>query len=101
MQQNNDNSETPLTRLFIRTCQVYITVKGQTLEFTEQNGAYVMGFLESYLRLPRYQRVLLGLAGIVVGWYGPSWMNYLFLDLGIMQGGRRTNERKSDSTNQD
>ena len=69
---------------------------------TKREITHAMGFLESYLRLPRYQRVLLGLAGIAIGWYGPSWMNYLFLDLGIMQGGRRTSERKSDhsSTNQ-
>lgn len=39
-----------------------------------------MGFLQSYLRLPRYQRVVLGLVGIGVGWYGPSAMNYLFVD---------------------
>ena len=38
----------------------------------------VMGFLQSYLRLPRYQRVLLGLAGIAVGWYGPDLMSQLF-----------------------
>ena len=37
-----------------------------------------MGFLQSYLRLPRYQRVLLGLAGISVGWYGPDLMSQLF-----------------------
>ena len=37
-----------------------------------------MGFLESYLRLPRYQRVVLGLAGVALGWYGPSLMQYLF-----------------------
>jgi hypothetical protein len=41
---------------------------------------FPMGFLQSYLRLPRYQRVLLGLVGIGVGWYGPTFMNYLFLD---------------------
>lgn len=39
---------------------------------------HYMGFLESYLRLPRYQRVLLGLVGVTVGWYGPSLMQYLF-----------------------
>ncbi len=39
-----------------------------------------MGFLQSYLNLPRYQRVLLGLSGVAIGWYGPSIMNYLFLD---------------------
>ena len=40
----------------------------------------VMGFVESYLGLPRYQRIILGLVGIGVGWYGPTFMNYLFLD---------------------
>ena len=48
-----------------------------------------MGFLESYLRLPRYQRVLLGLVGITVGWYGPSLMQYLFLDPGVLKGRSR------------
>ena len=38
-----------------------------------------MGFLQSYLRLPRYQRVLLGLVGVAVGWYGPELMSQLFL----------------------
>ena len=44
-----------------------------------------MGFLESYLRLPRYQRVLLGLVGITVGWYGPSFMQYLFVNPGVLK----------------
>lgn len=44
-----------------------------------------MGFLESYLRLPRYQRVLIGLTGITVGWYGPSFMQYLFVDPGVLR----------------
>lgn len=43
-----------------------------------------MGFLESYLRLPRYQRVLLGLTGIVIGWYGPSVMQRLFGENGVL-----------------
>ncbi len=38
-----------------------------------------MGFLESYRRLPKYQRILLGVAGIALGWYGPNLMTYLFL----------------------
>lgn len=38
-----------------------------------------MGFLQSYLRLPKYQRILLGVSGIALGWYGPSLMSYLFL----------------------
>lgn len=38
-----------------------------------------MGFLQSYLSLPRYQRVLLGLTGVAVGWYGPDLMSKLFL----------------------
>ncbi len=38
-----------------------------------------MGFLQSYLRLPKYQRILLGLAGASLGWYGPRLMNYIFL----------------------
>ena len=46
-----------------------------------------MGFLNSYLRLPRYQRILLGVAGIAIGWYGPSAMNYLFLQPGVLMGG--------------
>ncbi len=37
-----------------------------------------MGFLASYRRLPRYQRVLLGLTGVVIGWCGPSIMSNLF-----------------------
>ena len=39
-----------------------------------------MGFLASYKRLPRGQRILLGLTAMVIGWYGPSWMSYLFLE---------------------
>ena len=42
-----------------------------------------MGFLDSYRRLSRVQRVALGVCGIVVGWYGPSWMSYVFLDPGL------------------
>ena len=38
-----------------------------------------MGFLQSYLSLPRYQRVVIGLAGVAVGWYGPELMSKLFL----------------------
>lgn len=38
-----------------------------------------MGFLQSYLRLPRYQRVVLGLAGVALGWYGPTLMGFMFL----------------------
>ena len=44
-----------------------------------------MGFLDSYRRLPRYQRVLLGLVGITVGWCGPSFMQYLFVDPGVLR----------------
>ena len=36
-----------------------------------------MGFLQSYLRLPRWQRVLLGVSGVVVGLYGPSLLSRL------------------------
>ena len=39
-----------------------------------------MGFLQSYRRLSRPQRVTLGLLGVAIGWYGPSFMNYLFLE---------------------
>ena len=42
-----------------------------------QSALDQMAFLESYLRLPRWQRVLLGVAGVVVGWYGPSLMTRL------------------------
>lgn len=38
-----------------------------------------MGFVQSYLKLPRYQRILLGLTGIAIGWYGPTLMTFLFL----------------------
>lgn len=38
-----------------------------------------MGFLQSYLRLPRYQRIVLGLTGIALGWYGPKLMGFFFL----------------------
>lgn len=38
-----------------------------------------MGFLQSYLRLPRYQRILIGLVGVAIGWYGPDFMTYLFI----------------------
>lgn len=41
-----------------------------------------MGFLQSYLRLPRYQRVLLGLSGVALGWFGPDLMSKLFLSSG-------------------
>lgn len=40
-----------------------------------------MGFVRSYLQLPRYQRVLIGCIGIAVGWYGPTAMSYLLLEL--------------------
>ena len=46
---------------------------------------HFMGFLESYRRLPRYQRILLGLTGVVVGWYGPSVMHYLFGETGVFK----------------
>ncbi len=45
--------------------------------FSAELACCLMGFLESYRRLPRYQRVLLGLVGIGVGWYGPTIMSYL------------------------
>lgn len=38
-----------------------------------------MGFVQSYLRLPRYQRVVLGVVGLSLGWYGPSLMTHFFL----------------------
>lgn len=41
-----------------------------------------MGFLQSYLRLPRYQRVLLGVTGVALGWFGPDLMSKLFLSGG-------------------
>ena len=47
-----------------------------------------MGFLDSYLRLPRYQRVLLGLAGVTLGWYGPSLMQYIFVEPGLFRFNR-------------
>ena len=40
-----------------------------------------MGFVRSYLQLPRYQRILIGCIGIAVGWYGPTVMSYLFLEV--------------------
>lgn len=49
-----------------------------------------MGFWDSYKRLPKYQRVLLGVSGIVVGWYGPTWMNYLFLEPGVLVNDKNT-----------
>ena len=49
-----------------------------------------MGFWESYLRLPRYQRVLLGLAGVAVGWYGPDFMSYV-----LAQGGKSNTQSKN------
>ena len=61
-----------------------------------------MGFLESYLRLPRYQRVLIGLTGITVGWYGPSFMQYLFVDPGVLMlrgPGRTQGQSNSSPTN--
>ena len=30
-----------------------------------------MTFLQSYRRLTKAQRIVLGLCGIIVGWYGP------------------------------
>lgn len=44
----------------------------------------LMGFWSSYKRLPRSQRLLIGISGIIIGWYGPSWMNYLFVDPGFL-----------------
>ena len=41
-----------------------------------------MGFLDSYRRLSRRQRVFLGICGVLIGWYGPSWMTYVFLGSG-------------------
>lgn len=38
-----------------------------------------MGFIQSYFRLPRYQKIVIGLLGITVGLCGPSVMDYLFL----------------------
>jgi hypothetical protein len=48
-----------------------------------------MGFLKSYLSLPRYQRVLIGLVGAGIGWYGPYLMDTLFLsnDVSVQIGG--------------
>ncbi len=41
--------------------------------------------VQHYKRLPRYQKVLLGVVGIVLGWYGPFLMNYAFLDPGLLR----------------
>jgi len=38
-----------------------------------------MGILQSYLNLPRYQRIILGVGGVALGWYGPNIMTYLFI----------------------
>lgn len=35
--------------------------------------------LASYRRLSKAQKIILGLSGIVIGWYGPSVMSRLFL----------------------
>lgn len=51
-----------------------------------------MGFLKSYLSLPRYQRVLLGVVGVAVGWYGPNLMSALFIG-----GQESTQPRRADS----
>ena len=56
-----------------------------------------MAFLESYLRLPRWQRVLLGIAGVVVGWYGPSLMtrlSHVYLSEADESGGRKQERRR-------
>lgn len=44
-----------------------------------------MGFWSSYKRLPRYQRVFIGVSGMLIGWYGPSWMSYLFIEPGVLR----------------
>lgn len=83
----------PLTKLERHVRDVHRLLLGSKVVFP-------MSFVKSYLRLPRYQRVLLGLAGVVVGWYGPSWMSRLFLGSGADRGGRPSEhpaeESKSD-----
>lgn len=56
--------------------------------------------LQSYLRLPRYQRVLIGVAGLALGWYGPSLMTYLFIDPGPLgiRGRTDSNAGSEDKT---
>lgn len=44
-----------------------------------------MGFLQSYRRLSRNQKVIIGLLGVVIGWYGPSVMSYIFLESGTLK----------------
>ena len=44
----------------------------------------LMGFWQSYRSLSKYQRVAIGVSGIVVGWYGPKCMTYLFVEPGIL-----------------
>ena len=38
-----------------------------------------MSVLSSYRRLSKAQKIILGICGIVVGWYGPSVMSRLVL----------------------
>ena len=49
-----------------------------------------MGFLKSYKALPRYQKIILGACGIFIGWYGPSGMNYLFVEPGVFNINRKS-----------
>lgn len=63
-----------LTTLFLGSCRNRAGVKGQSATSS------CMGFLQSYFRLPRYQRVVLGLAGVALGLYGPTLMSYVFLE---------------------
>ena len=38
-----------------------------------------MSVLDSYRRLSKAQKVILGICGVLIGWYGPSVMSRLFL----------------------
>ena len=62
-------------------------------ELEEHSYFGCMGFWSSYKRLPRSQRILLGLTGIVIGWYGPSWMTYLVQDPGLLVKPKRDSEK--------
>ena len=50
-----------------------------------------MSVLDSYRRLSKAQKVVIGICGVLIGWYGPSVMSRLFL---VPERAQEQQERK-------
>ncbi len=60
-----------------------------------------MGFWQSYRSLSKYQRVSIGITGILVGWYGPKCMTYLFVEPGILKQPALSTSQNNEETSEE